>query len=771
MRGILSLDFGEEGREGQCVFVDQDDYDDDDKEVVVETETERDTYTIVRNIADIGHDKRSESAEEEEDDRPLLPLQLSFTQPAYCRSLSFSKSNEAPAIRQSPAPALAVPILSERVTYPTPQQSSTESISKPAELLRLKQWLHINKLAQLYQSLLQSGIDSVDLLAEADDDDIRQICCDLKLKTADKLKFRLATRELKASISKHDVAVSMALQSSLLRSQSVILTERQSQWLQQHSTDSTASPAELSRLREWLHLNKLEQIYQRLVDAGFDSVDLFAETDNEDIRQICCDLKLTTAEKLKLRKSIRNVKQAKHEQAVSVPVQLSQVSSPLCRSQSVILTQQQSQCLTQLDAYRKRNEANLRRVQHMSTTLKRERETTEQRINREFSALCRQLKERKKHLLSEVNRLYEQQHASCAQTVSQLKQRVDATQHTQQQMRDLLDSQRGLDGVSNISQIQAAEEQMVTATRQLLCGSGDNDNDDEASAVAFNIQFTMDRGIVDQLAGIGQVNAHKHMELPRHRRSFSEQTHMSRGSRRSLESHPRSRRCESDSMQQIKHQHHQQQQQQQQRSSDGWSECGANLVIERCKISSRLSMTASSPHQACGYARHVVRYGRRHFWRLKIRQSLGTSRRPLVIGFVSAKYQPNANASEESKSETWYEQRAVRSVAITADSQVWCNGKKLTQQPPLPRLNHRDIINICLSLQDSNVYIQHCKYDARKYEYDVGCAIRLQIPSGEIRDRGKYGYRLACFLGAKGQSVDIDKYAFNQPFPEWTPSI
>ncbi len=199
--------------------------------------------------------------------------------------------------------------------------------------------------------------------------------------------------------------------------------------------------------------------------------------------------------------------------------------------------------------------------------------------------------------------------------------------------------------------------------------------------------------------------------------------------------------------------------------SDKWGECGDNLLIapEIHSASNKITNIGKMRnHNHCykgsGFAEKVILSGTGiHFWKLRIFCN-NIDQGPFntfAIGFISSLYCSNRRNSRFLTHE--------KSMGIYCDKQIWCSGKKMSNNNGI-LMQNKDIINIALDLHSKCVYIQRCKYNKNKNDYTV-------YPNKSIKilfdiNGNKYGYRLACYLRQKGQSITILEHS-NKPFPEW----
>ena len=193
---------------------------------------------------------------------------------------------------------------------------------------------------------------------------------------------------------------------------------------------------------------------------------------------------------------------------------------------------------------------------------------------------------------------------------------------------------------------------------------------------------------------------------------------------------------------------------------DEWIECGDNLRIapEIHSGSNKITNIAKIKNQnnyyrGSGFASNVV-YKRTHYWKLRVNSS---QVQDFAIGFIADGHGRNKRNS------SFLAHR--KSVGIYSNKNVWSDNKKLRNSKGI-EMRNRDIINIALDMDHGYVYVQRCKYDINKQEYDVNEMKKLsgiKIKSDDLHN----GYRLACYLKQKGQSLTIVEYSDNRSFPEW----
>ena len=211
--------------------------------------------------------------------------------------------------------------------------------------------------------------------------------------------------------------------------------------------------------------------------------DLFVEADNDDIKQITTDLCLTTAQRLKLRKAIRSLKNRNSsrsrsgsgsrsdvmdnddEQRLSKYQKKSKVNG---RSDSIFITEKEKDCMMQLSSFEKKLNEFANIIKRKKIELDEERKIKEKQIEDECILLFTTIYERKKSLLDELDLIYQLKLDKFEQSQSKLENILEDTKKTQKECSKLLLGQTGMDVNQNIFQINAIEKKIMSITDRCL---------------------------------------------------------------------------------------------------------------------------------------------------------------------------------------------------------------------------------------------------------------------------------------------------------------
>ncbi len=238
----------------------------------------------------------------------------------------------------------------------------------------------------------------------------------------------------------------------------------------QYSVDSLSSPSDLSKLKEWLTMHSLQHIYNKLIKAGYDSIDIFAECDDDDIKQIANDHNLSTPQRLKLRKAIRSLKNNHSNNSLSAIDPMYRISKQ--RSDSVIITEQEKTKMMQMSAYLDNMDECIKIIQHKADLLEEEKKCKEDEICKEFSIMFNILHQRRTQLMKELHFIYQQKKAVFEQSLHAFVQIVENAKTSQKQCSKLILSQSIINYEDNIRGMNEIEKQITNIINSSLHSIG-----------------------------------------------------------------------------------------------------------------------------------------------------------------------------------------------------------------------------------------------------------------------------------------------------------
>eukprot|EP01084_Bolivina_argentea_P134802 237661_1 len=230
---------------------------------------------------------------------------------------------------------------------------------------------------------------------------------------------------------------------------------------------------------------------------------------------------------------------------------------------------------------------------------------------------------------------------------------------------------------------------------------------------------------------------------------------------------------------------------------DEWEECGDNLQILRETYSGHSKIVnigkirnhSGGIKRGSGYGSCVVNEGV-HYWKLKIlykNEHNDPYNITFAVGFVPKKY-------GFSKRNHWFLSHD-KSFGLYSDGQIMCSSRKKSNHGIT--MQNKDIINICLDFNRTCLFVQRCEFikshkrtrrlssssipnkrhrpnssnlppqsPVSGMDYKVHSVKKIPLERFGVRSLSD-GYRLACYLREKGQSITILDYATN-PFEEWS---
>ena len=202
------------------------------------------------------------------------------------------------------------------------------------------------------------------------------------------------------------------------------------------------------------------------------------EADDDDIKQITTDLKLNTPQRLKLRKAIRSLRDRDNASQSSSRLLDNEATRRMSkyhkkikvngRSDSIIITEKEKDCMMQLSEYEKKLGQYMEIIKKKQVELGEEKKCKEDEIAKEFSVMFNILYERKANLIKELHFIYQQKLDKFEQSNVELKALLDETKKSQTKCSNLVLSQLGMDLQENIFQINEIEREISSITDGVL---------------------------------------------------------------------------------------------------------------------------------------------------------------------------------------------------------------------------------------------------------------------------------------------------------------